>query len=58
MIINAIYQNAVDRIAIQTPRENISYGSLFEQVGRVYYWLIDHNVKVLVLESDNVPEWI
>ena len=58
MILNAIYQNALDRIAIQTPRENISYGSLFEQVDRVYHWLIDKSVKVLVLESDNLPEWV
>lgn len=58
MFLSAIYQNNHDNIAIETPSNTISYKELFNQVERVHDWLIEYNVNVLVLESDNVPEWI
>ncbi|GLX84078.1 long-chain acyl-CoA synthetase [Thalassotalea loyana] len=58
MILKAIFQNDPNSIAIETQSNTVSYEELFSQVERVYYWLVEHNVNVLVLESDNVPEWV
>ncbi|MGB1201645.1 MAG: AMP-binding protein [Cognaticolwellia aestuarii] len=58
MILKAIFQNDPNSVAIETQSNTVSYEELFSQVERVYYWLVEHNVNVLVLESDNVPEWV
>lgn len=58
MILDAIYKNLPSSIAIETPNDSISYARLFTQVDFVYNWLLKQNVNVLVLESDNVPEWV
>ncbi len=58
MISKAIFQNYPNSVAIETPSNTVSYEELFNQVESVYLWLVEHNVNVLVLESDNVPEWV
>jgi long-subunit acyl-CoA synthetase (AMP-forming) len=58
MILEAIGKIKPDLIAIETPDKTISYQALFSQIELVYHWLIEHEVSVLLLESDNVPEWV
>lgn len=58
MILSAISNIPAHWPAIRTAFDEISYGELFEKVEQVRLWLISHQTKVLLLESDNVPEWI
>lgn len=58
MILEAITQHDPELIAIETSVETISYGLLLSQIALVYDWLVEHDVSVLLLESDNLPEWI
>lgn len=58
MILSAIRQLPSDNVAISTSKLTVTYEELLAKVSLVSQWLVDNDIKVLLLESDNVPEWV
>lgn len=62
MILSSITAQALNHagndVAIKTSTEQITYQQLLTHVAAMAAWLEAHNVQILLLQADNVPEWL
>jgi len=58
MILAALKRQSANSIAITYNGVDITFESMLAVVDKVAAWLIEQRAKVLMLQSDNIPEWI